>query len=30
VHGGLGIMLDDVLAGLFAWLALQGLLWLFV
>jgi len=29
VHGGLGIMLDDVLAGLFAWLVLQGLvLWL--
>ncbi|MBA4503369.1 phosphatidylglycerophosphatase A family protein [Marinobacterium marinum] len=28
VHGGLGIMLDDVLAGVFAALALQGLLWL--
>ena len=23
VHGGLGIMLDDVLAGVFAWLSLQ-------
>lgn len=27
VHGGLGIMLDDVLAGVFAGLVLQGLLW---
>ncbi|MBR9827201.1 MAG: phosphatidylglycerophosphatase A [Oceanospirillales bacterium] len=27
VHGGLGIMLDDVLAGAFAALVLQGLLW---
>lgn len=27
VHGGLGIMLDDVLAGVFAALVLQGLLW---
>lgn len=25
VHGGLGIMIDDVLAGVFAWLVLQGL-----
>ena len=25
VHGGLGIMLDDVLAGVFAWLCLWGL-----
>lgn len=24
VHGGLGIMLDDVLAGVLAWLVLQG------
>ncbi len=29
VHGGFGIMIDDVLAGIFAWLVLQGLaLWL--
>ncbi len=29
VHGGFGIMIDDVLAGVFAWLVLQGLaLWL--
>ncbi|MBP0050064.1 phosphatidylglycerophosphatase A [Marinobacterium sp. AK62] len=28
VHGGLGIMLDDVLAGVLAGLVLQGLLWL--
>jgi phosphatidylglycerophosphatase A len=27
VHGGVGIMLDDVLAGVFAWLALQLLVW---
>jgi len=27
VHGGLGIMLDDVLAGVFAALVLQGILW---
>lgn len=29
VHGGLGIMLDDILAGVFAWVALQAsvLLW---
>lgn len=26
IGGGLGIMLDDILAGLFAWLALQGCL----
>ena len=25
VHGGAGIMIDDVVAGLFAWLVLQGL-----
>jgi phosphatidylglycerophosphatase A len=25
VHGGLGIMLDDLVAGLMAWLVLQGL-----
>jgi len=24
VHGGLGIMLDDILAGIMAWLVLQG------
>jgi phosphatidylglycerophosphatase A len=29
VHGGFGIMLDDVLAGVFAWLAMQGLVWIF-
>jgi phosphatidylglycerophosphatase A len=29
VHGGVGIMLDDVLAGVFAWLAMQGLVWFF-
>ncbi len=28
VHGGVGIMLDDVLAGVFAWLGMQGLVWL--
>lgn len=27
LHGGLGIMLDDVLAGLYGWLALQALGW---
>ncbi|MFO6238489.1 phosphatidylglycerophosphatase A, partial [Pseudomonas aeruginosa] len=27
VHGGVGIMLDDVLAGVFAWLVMQGLVW---
>jgi phosphatidylglycerophosphatase A len=29
VHGGLGIMLDDVLAGVMAAVVLQGLIWLF-
>ncbi|MET4000912.1 phosphatidylglycerophosphatase A [Marinobacterium sp. MBR-109] len=29
VHGGLGIMLDDVLAGIMAALVLQGIIWLF-
>ena len=28
IHGGLGIMLDDVMAGIYAFLALQGLIWL--
>lgn len=28
VPGGLGIMIDDVLAGVFAWIALQGILYL--
>lgn len=27
VHGGLGIILDDLLAGVLAWAALQGLAW---
>ena len=27
LHGGLGIMLDDVLAGVFAWLAMHALLY---
>jgi len=27
VHGGLGIMLDDILAGVLAWLSLQGIAW---
>lgn len=27
VHGGFGIMLDDVLAGVMAWLVLQGIAW---
>ena len=27
IHGGLGIMLDDLLAGLFAWLSLQAIVW---
>ncbi|UTF59700.1 phosphatidylglycerophosphatase A [Gilvimarinus sp. DA14] len=27
VHGGLGIMLDDILAAVFAWLVLQALAW---
>lgn len=30
VGGGLGIMLDDVLAGLAAWACLQGLSWYFL
>lgn len=30
VHGGIGIMLDDVLAAVPAWLILQGLAWMFV
>mgnify|MGYP000276837607 FL=1 len=30
VHGGFGIMLDDIIAGAFAWLVLQGILrWFF-
>lgn len=29
VHGGLGIMLDDVLAAIPAWLILQALAWVF-
>ena len=29
VHGGLGIMLDDVLAAVPAWMMLQALIWLF-
>ncbi len=29
VHGGLGIMIDDVVAAVFAWLCLQGLVYLF-
>lgn len=28
LHGGLGIMLDDILAGVYAWLVLQGIAWL--
>lgn len=28
VHGGLGIMIDDVLAGVFACLSLHGIVWL--
>ncbi|MCI5138695.1 MAG: phosphatidylglycerophosphatase A, partial [Candidatus Electrothrix sp. AR1] len=28
IHGGLGIMLDDVMAGIYALLLLQGLIWL--
>ncbi len=27
LDGGLGIMLDDVLAGIYAWLTLQGVAW---
>jgi phosphatidylglycerophosphatase A len=29
VHGGVGIMLDDILAGIAAWGLLHGLVWLF-
>ncbi len=29
IHGGIGIMLDDVIAGIFSWLVLQGALWVF-
>lgn len=29
LHGGLGIVLDDVLAGAYAWLVLQGILKIF-
>ena len=29
VHGGMGIMLDDVLAAIPAWAILQGLAWMF-
>ena len=28
LHGGWGIMADDFAAGLYAWVALQGVLWL--
>jgi phosphatidylglycerophosphatase A len=28
IHGGLGIMLDDVMAGVYAFLVLQGVVWL--
>lgn len=28
LHGGWGIMADDFAAGVYAWMALQGLLWL--
>lgn len=28
VHGGFGIMIDDVIAGVFAWLCLQAVIWL--
>ena len=27
IQGGLGIMLDDVIAGVFAWIVLQGVVW---
>jgi len=30
VTGGFGIMIDDILAGIFAWVVLQGLAWIFV
>ena len=29
VAGGIGIMIDDVIAGVFAWVLMQALLWLF-
>jgi phosphatidylglycerophosphatase A len=29
VHGGFGIMIDDVLAGVFSFICLQGLVWFF-
>lgn len=29
VAGGVGIMIDDVIAGVFAWVLMQALLWLF-
>lgn len=29
VHGGLGIMIDDIIAAVFAWLCLQGVIMLF-
>ena len=28
IVGGMGIMLDDVLAAFFAWIVLQGMIWL--
>ncbi|MCQ9425236.1 phosphatidylglycerophosphatase A [Pseudomonas sp. LJDD11] len=28
IQGGIGIMFDDVLAGVMAWLSLQGLVWI--
>ena len=30
VSGGLGIMLDDIIAGIFAWLGLMGIHWLWL
>jgi len=30
VSGGLGIMLDDIIAGVYAWLVLQALAWLWL
>lgn len=27
IHGGLGIMIDDILAGIMAWACVQGLVW---
>ena len=29
VHGGFGIMIDDILAAVYAWVSLQALAWLF-